>query len=106
MTLSLPHGATKYAQTKSFDETTIPARLLQDHSTKPSSWGLIVIESGQLTYTRMDQTPQLLDPNTPGVILPAEPHKIAPVGAMKFHVAFYHDPDTSAEDRDGEEASL
>lgn len=106
MTQHLPQGATKYSQTKTFDETTIPKPLLSNHSTKPNSWGLIVIESGQLTYTRIDQEPQLLDSTSPGVILPAELHKIAPNGPVSFHVEFYHDPDTKAVDRDSEEVAL
>ncbi|WP_299701231.1 DUF1971 domain-containing protein [uncultured Tateyamaria sp.] len=106
MTVSLPHDAIKYAQTKTFDETTIPQPLLSNHSTKPNSWGLIVIESGQLLYTRIDREPQLLAPENPGVILPRELHKIAPDGSVRFHIEFYHDPATKDADRDNEEVAL
>lgn len=106
MTLSLPQGVIKYAQTKTFDETTIPRPLLSNHSTKPNSWGLIVIEYGTLIYTRIDQEPMLLNPGNPGVILPGELHKIAPDGPLRFHVEFYHDPETKSADRDSEEVSL
>ncbi|WP_195821652.1 DUF1971 domain-containing protein [Roseobacter sp. MH60115] len=106
MTVSLPQGARKYSQTKTFDETTIPKPLLSNHSTKPKSWGLIVIDSGQLIYTRIDQQPQLLTPDHPGVILPGELHKIAPDGPVRFHVEFYHDPATRDSDRDDEEVTL
>jgi len=106
MTLSIPQGAVPYAQTKTFDETTIPKPLLDNHSTKPMSWGLIVIEDGQLAYTRIDQAPQILTPDTPGVILPGELHKIAPQGPVRFHVEFYHDPETALADRDTTEVAL
>lgn len=106
MTSSLPTGVERYAQTKMFNETTIPRPLLENHSTKPSSWGLIVIETGRLIYTRTNLEPQVLAPETAGVIFPGELHKIAPDGAVRFHVEFYHDPATKASDRDGEEVSL
>lgn len=106
MTLTLPVGALKYAQTKPFTETTIPKPLLSDHSTKPNSWGLIVIEAGKLIYTRINQPPQELTAATPGVILPGELHKIAPDGPVRFHVEFYHDPATQASQRDSEEVAL
>ncbi len=106
MTLALPDGAIKYAQTKTFDATSIPKPLLRDHSTKPNSWGLIVIEEGQLIYTRTGQDPQVLTPDTPGVILPGELHKIAADGAVQFHVEFYHDPATQSGDRDTESLTL
>lgn len=106
MTLPLPQGARKYSQTKTFAETTIPQPLLSNHCTKPNSWGLIVIESGQLIYTRIDRQPQLLAPENPGVILPGELHKIAPDGPVRFHVEFYHDPATKDADRDSEEVTL
>lgn len=106
MTHALPDGAIKYAQTKTFDETSIPKPLLGNHSTKPTSWGLIVIEVGQLIYTRIDQPPQVLNGDAFGVILPGELHKIAPDGPVKFHVEFYHDPATTTAERDSEEVVL
>ena len=77
MTLTLPDGAVKYAQTKTFTETTVPKSLLRDHSTKPNSWGLIVVETGTLIYTRIEQPEQVVEVGSPGVIVPAELHKIA-----------------------------
>lgn len=106
MTLTLPVGATKYAQTKDFNETTIPKPLLSDHSTKPNSWGLIVIEAGNLIYTRSGKSSQSLKVGTNGVILPGELHKIAADGDVRFHVEFYHDPDTAAATRDAEEVQI
>jgi len=106
MTNALPRGAIKYAQTKTFDETSIPKPLLSNHSTKPTSWGLIVIDAGQLVYTRIDQPPQVLNGETLGVILPGELHKVAPNGPVKFHVEFYHDPATATAARDSEQVVL
>lgn len=106
MTISLPEGATKYARTKTFDENTIPKPLLSNHSTKPNSWGLIVIERGELNYDRIDQPSQILDTATPGVIFPKELHKIAANGPVSFHIEFYHDPAANAADRDTEILAL
>ncbi|WP_299554706.1 DUF1971 domain-containing protein [uncultured Tateyamaria sp.] len=106
MTPSLPRGAKKYSQTKTFDETTIPQPLLSNHSTKPNSWGLIVIKNGQLIYTRINQEARILNSETPGVILPGELHKIAPDGPVTFHIEFYHDADAQVADRDSDEVAL
>ena len=106
MTLKLPSGAVQYAQTKSFTEATIPKPLLCNHSTKPNSWGLIVLEAGKLLYTRDGQSPQTLEVGTNGVILPGELHKIAADGCVRFHIKFYHDPDTAVSSRDTKEIQI
>ncbi len=106
MTLTLPDGAVKYAQTKTFTETTVPKSLLRDHSTKPNSWGLIVVETGTLIYTRIEQPEQVVEVGSPGVIVPAELHKIATKGAVRFHVEFYHDPDADTSHRDNEKVAI
>lgn len=106
MSFRLPEGAVKYAETKTFTQDNIPAKLLKNHSTKPRSWGLIVLDEGELIYTIIDQPPILLTPQNPGVIRPGELHKIAAQDDVTFRVEFYHDPAADAEARDQEEVHL
>lgn len=103
---ALPTGCVKYAQTKTFTSATIPKALLKNHSTKPGSWGLIVVHMGCLIYMRTEQELQTLGPDTPGVIFPGELHKVAPKDAVSFHVEFYHDPEIATDKRDNEDISL
>ncbi|MDA0978297.1 MAG: DUF3565 domain-containing protein [Proteobacteria bacterium] len=50
-----PEDLTSYRRTPDFDETSIPAGLLKDHSTKTGTWGLIRVQSGELQYTAGEQ---------------------------------------------------
>ena len=48
--LQPPPDAEPYKQTRSFTEETVPATLLNEHSTKDGVWGLIHVEQGKLRY--------------------------------------------------------
>lgn len=91
----IPGDCQPYKQTPSFDEHSIPAGLLKNHSTKAGVWGKIVIESGELQYiieAGKDGSPQqgwLLDEAFAGVVEPTVLHRIKPQGPVKFHVVFY-----------------
>ncbi len=82
MTPTLPTACVKYAQTKTFTSATIPKALLKDHSTKPSSWGLIVVHISSLVYTWIEQEPLTLGPDKLGVIVPDELQKVAAGGRL------------------------
>jgi tellurite resistance-related uncharacterized protein len=41
---SVPEGLQPYKRTATFTEATVPAALLNDHSTKEGAWGLIHVE--------------------------------------------------------------
>ena len=87
----LPISAIKYAETPVFTEATAPAKLLSLHDTKPDVWGRIVVLEGALDYIIPGPPEQQLrlTPELSGVIRPAEPHRVAPVGAVRFKVEFY-----------------
>jgi len=96
----LPEGATPYKRTATFSEATVPAALLNDHSTKEGAWGLIHVEQGRLRYIVADPRrpafDSVLTPSTPpGVIEPTIAHRVEPLGEVRFHVAFLRvaDPD-------------
>lgn len=86
----LPDGLVAYKRTPVFDENTLPAGLLRDHSTKPGVWALIQVLEGQLRY-RIAEPPSesVLTPGSPGVVRPQQVHEVQPIGAVRFFVEFY-----------------
>ncbi|TVV69627.1 DUF1971 domain-containing protein [Sphingomonas solaris] len=77
-----------------FAETSVPAGLLRDHSTKDGVWGLIHVERGQLRYRitdpRREATEILLAAGAmPGIVEPTIVHHVEPVGAVLFQVEFF-----------------
>ena len=89
----LPEGAEPYKRTGTFTETTVPAALLDNHSTKHGAWGLIRVEQGRLRYLvtdpRRPSSESVLTPGTPpGVIEPTIVHRVEPLGEVRFHVEF------------------
>lgn len=95
MTAHLPEGLEPYKRTATFTETTVPAALLSDHSTKRGVWGLIHVEAGTLRYLVTDPrrapTERILAPESePGIVEPTILHRVEPIGAVQFHVEFLH----------------
>jgi len=87
----LPAEVVKYTETRVFTERDIPEKLLNLHDTKPGVWGRIVVIEGALDYFIPGPPEQLfhLDRNKAGVIRPAELHRVAPDGAVRFKVEFF-----------------
>lgn len=88
--LEWPQGFVAYKQTPEFTEATVPAGLLQDHSTKAGVWACIQVLEGRLRY----RIPALgldtvLDAAHPGTVLPEVLHSVAPEGRVRFFVAFH-----------------
>lgn len=93
MTATLPKGLRSYKRTATFTESTVPAGLLRDHTTKEGAWGLIRVEQGTLRYVVTDprRAPEdhLLTPDGgPGVVEPTILHHVEPLGSVRFHVEF------------------
>ena len=89
--LEFPEGLHEYKRTPDFTESTIPAGLLRDHSTKPGVWGLIRIEEGSLVYTVQlpEERSFLLTAESPGVVVPEMKHNVRATAPVRFHVAFF-----------------
>jgi tellurite resistance-related uncharacterized protein len=89
--LEFPEGLQEYKRTPLFTETTIPAGLLRDHSTKAGVWGLIRVEQGTLLYTvhYPEQRTYELSSASPGVVVPEMKHHVEPGGEVSFYVAFH-----------------
>jgi len=88
----LPDGYTAARRTADFDETSIPAGLLRHHTTRRGVWALIHVRRGRLEYC-VDapfHTREILEPASPGVVLPEVAHCVAPSGEVAFFVEFWH----------------
>ena len=92
MTAVLPDDVEHYKRTASFTESSVPAALLNNHSTKQGTWGLIRVEEGQLrylvTYPRRPPSETIVTRARPAVIEPTVIHRVEPLGAVLFHVEF------------------
>jgi len=89
----LPEGVAVYKRTPSFDQDSVPAALLAEHTTKAGVWARIVVESGVLEYSF--GTPHRsfeLRPGRFGIVVPEVPHRVALRGAVRFHVEFLRAP--------------
>ena len=87
----LPDNVTAYKRTPTFDESTLPGALRNDHATKAGVWGLIHVESGRLSYQISDTGAaiELAAGDMTGVIEPQVRHRVTPVGHVRFYVEFY-----------------
>lgn len=86
---TLPPDVQAYFRTPEFNEATIPAGLLRQHTTKAGVWGRIVIEEGSLLYRIAESGEEVvLSPERHGVVEPEAPHEVAPQGKVRFWVEF------------------
>ena len=100
MIARLPPGSECYKRTSTFTENTVPAGLLNDHSTKEGTWGLIVVEHGKLRYVVTDprraRAELVLTPESgAGIVEPTILHHIQPLGPVRFHVQFFRTAKTA-----------
>ncbi|HVJ00333.1 MAG TPA: DUF1971 domain-containing protein [Sphingomonas sp.] len=98
----LPEGLESYRRTADFTETTVPAALLGEHNTKAGSWGLIHVIEGRLRYRVTDPRRAPLDliltrDTRPGIVEPTILHHVEPLGAVRFHVEFWREPQPASE---------
>lgn len=94
---NLPEGLEFYKRTDTFNEKTVPKGLLNAHSTKDGVWGIIIVESGRLSYKVTDSQREpfetvLTPEDAPGVVEPTIQHNVMPLGPVCFHVRFYRAP--------------
>ena len=86
---SLPAGVTAYRSTPVFTQSTVPGKLQHVHATKAGVWGRIVVLSGRLRYEMVDRGDSFqLGPGDDGVIVPEAPHRVQPLGEVRFFVEF------------------
>jgi tellurite resistance-related uncharacterized protein len=93
----LPPHFVPYKKTAVFTESTVPAALLRDHTTKTGVWARIVVLEGTLRYVvpALD-TDVDLAAGRDGIVVPEVPHHVEPRGPVRFYVEFHAAP---ADDR-------
>jgi tellurite methyltransferase len=87
----MPPGAAEYKRTATFTEQTLPAALRAEHRTKPGTWGLIVVEAGELEYHTRGRVHRLTA-GTPGLVEPERTHHVTPLGPVRAHIEFWRAP--------------
>lgn len=79
-----------YRSSPVFDELTLPVALRRQHSTKQGVWGVIRVLEGELKLTLVDSGEvRVLTENSPGIVLPDQPHLVEPMGHVRMQVDFY-----------------
>jgi tellurite resistance-related uncharacterized protein len=94
----LPADVQPYRRTAEFTEATVPQALLNAHSTKPGTWGLIHVMEGRLSYRIEDPHRPvseivLTSQDPPGVVEPTILHAVTPLGPVRFFVEFHRHGD-------------
>lgn len=86
----LPSSFVAYQRTDEFTEASVPAALRRDHTTKTGVWARIIVLEGRLRYRvpSLDVDSVLSPECEPGIVVPAVPHSVEPVGAVRFYVEF------------------
>lgn len=89
-----PYGASPV-----FDEQTLPDALRNNHRTKPGTWGLLRVLTGEVRLIFADPPSEnLVTPASPAIIPPLAMHHVVPLGAMTMQVEFYRERPVLAED--------
>lgn len=93
---TLPPDAEIYGRTRDFDENSVPTALQAEHHLRPGTWGRIVLQEGLLKYQILGSVNRtwVLRRGVDGHIAPAEPHRVALCGPVRFHVEFLKRPST------------
>ncbi len=89
----LPEEFLPYKRTPEFDETSVPAGLRREHSTKAGVWAKIVVGDGRLRYCVEALNADIeLSHDRVGIVVPEVLHRVEPLGAVRFYVEFYRAP--------------
>jgi len=93
----IPEHFVATRRTPDFTESTVPAGLLKNHTTKAGTWARIVVLEGTLRYVVESLGhSQVLSPGDIGVVVPEVPHHVEPIGTVRFHVEFLSAPRVGA----------
>lgn len=83
----LPQGLAVTRRTAVMSELDMPDKLRVEHRTKGGVWARIVVEEGEVEYT-CARGWFVLRPGIAGVVEPASPHHVQPIGSARFYVEF------------------
>ncbi len=81
----------RYGASPVFDETSVPAKLLSEHKTKPGVWGNLRVLSGRLRYVIDDGTSAstIISRDESSVVRPGQIHHVEMMGPVRFQIDFY-----------------
>lgn len=87
----IPAGHVAAHRTPEFDEASVPDALRTRHTTKAGVWGCIHVREGRLRYTLHApfHAREILDPGTPGIVVPGVEHEVEPLGPVRFFLELY-----------------
>jgi tellurite resistance-related uncharacterized protein len=89
---SLPPGLVAYRRTAEFTANTVPQALLQAHSTKQGTWGMLHVLAGKMTYRvddpRRSWSEVVLGAGEIAIIEPTILHEVEVPGGTRFFVEF------------------
>lgn len=86
----LPEGMARYASSAMFDETSAPAALQSEHTTKAGTWALLEVLSGAIDYVVPSRDHVLpVGAGEAAAIEPELVHHIRLNGPVRFRVGFY-----------------
>ena len=85
-----PDGLVAYRRTPEFDETTMPMGLRSEHATRRGTWARIHVVSGELRYLVGPPIGRSfrVDAMSSAIVVPEVPHRVEPVGPVRFFVEF------------------
>jgi tellurite resistance-related uncharacterized protein len=91
MMKTLPEHVRHYKSTPQFDQDSVPAGLLRNHTTGAQVWGKIVVAEGRLRYCIEEPEAQqhVLEAGSDGVVEPQMAHHVEVIGPVRFCVEFY-----------------
>ena len=92
---ALPPGLAKTGQSKTFDQTSVPAGLQAEHQTRTDTWGKLIVEAGALEFIRSADParPVEIRAGDHHIIEPGDPHHVRLTGPVKFFIEFYRSAD-------------
>jgi len=89
----VPDGAAPYRTTDEFDETTLPAGLRRDHTTRAGVWGRVEVLAGQLRFVMPAlAVDRVIEAGGHAIIPPELPHLVEPLGPVRMRVVFLRVP--------------
>lgn len=88
----LPEPAQHYKSTPTFDQDSLPAGILRNHSLKRGTWGKLIVLNGEVTFHE-GQEQWVVTPQAAHVILPEVVHHLEVTGPVSLRVDFLKVPD-------------
>lgn len=89
---SLPEGLVPAGASRTFDETTVPEALQQEHALAPGRWGRLEVIGGQVTYIDLtDDVEHVISAPDEVVIAPAAPHRLRLLGPLRCRIDFFRE---------------